>query len=122
MTWTSWNGRYTKRNSALAPEPLVWTSPRGDPAEAIRQRACPELSSTVQQCLTAALVHPNIAGACQYADTFALLPQVQDWFGTKQPAAPSAAFTVSTTTGTPPFSVAFDASGTTAASAVATYH
>lgn len=116
------DGRYTKRNSVLAPEPLVWGSPTGDPAEALRQRACPELSATVQQCLTAAMVHPNIAGARQYADTFALLPQVQDWFATKQPAAPSAAFTAAPTVGTPPFSVVFDATGTTPGSPDAPYH
>ncbi|MFF3325062.1 PKD domain-containing protein [Streptomyces sp. NPDC002889] len=74
------DGLFTVENAVLARDPKVWGTPVTDPAFPLRTRACPELSPTPAQCLTAAVAHPDIAGARQYADAFLLNPSVREWF------------------------------------------
>jgi hypothetical protein len=75
------DGLFTLDSAVLAPHPTVWGSPVTDPLYPLRKKACPELSSTPAQCLSAAVGHPDIAGARQYADAFLLNPRVRQWFG-----------------------------------------
>ncbi len=75
------DGLFTVDNAVLAPDSRVWSSPFADPAFPLRSRACPELSETPAQCLTAAVAHPDVEGARRYADSFLLQPRVQEWFG-----------------------------------------
>ncbi len=74
------DGLFTVDNAVLARDSKVWGTPVSDPAFPLRTRACPELSATPAQCLTAAVAHPDIEGARQYADAFLLTPQVREWF------------------------------------------
>ncbi|GAU69161.1 hypothetical protein SSP35_10_01970 [Streptomyces sp. NBRC 110611] len=74
------DGLFTVDNALLARDSKVWNTPVTDPAFPLRTRACPELSQTPAQCLTAAVGHPDIEGARQYADAFLLNPSVRDWF------------------------------------------
>ncbi|UAL71793.1 PKD domain-containing protein [Streptomyces angustmyceticus] len=75
------DGLFTVDNALLTRDSKVWNTPVTDPAFPLRTRACPELSATPAQCLTAAVAHPDIAGARQYADAFLLNPSVRAWFG-----------------------------------------
>ncbi|MGG7575729.1 PKD domain-containing protein [Streptomyces sirii] len=74
------DGLFTVDNAVLTRDSKVWNTPLTDPAFPLRTRACPELSSTPLQCLSAAVGHPDIAGARQYADAFLLNPSVRRWF------------------------------------------
>ncbi|MFK0263209.1 PKD domain-containing protein [Streptomyces angustmyceticus] len=74
------DGLFTVDNALLTRDSKVWNTPVSDPAFPLRTRACPELSATPAQCLTAAVAHPDIAGARQYADAFLLNPSVRAWF------------------------------------------
>lgn len=74
------DGLFTVDNALLSRDSKVWNTPVTDPAFPLRTRACPELSSTPLQCLSAAVGHPDIEGARQYADAFLLNPKVRDWF------------------------------------------
>lgn len=116
------SGLFTKQNSGFTPNAWVWSDTTADPAYALRQYACPELSATPPQCLTATLVHPNITGARHFATTFAMLPQIRQWFRTTAPSAPTASFASSTTHGVPPFSVTFNGSASRAKTGIASYH
>ncbi|WP_455351810.1 PKD domain-containing protein [Streptomyces sp. SYSU K217416] len=75
------DGLFTLDNALLAPESMVWGSPLTDPAFPLRSRACPELSQTVAQCLSAAVAHPDVDGSRRYADSFLLNPSLRGWFG-----------------------------------------
>ncbi|WP_327687722.1 PKD domain-containing protein [Streptomyces tubercidicus] len=77
---TAGDGLFTVDNAVLSPDSKVWATPVTDPAFPLRTRACPELSATRLQCLSAAVGHPDIAGARQYADSFLLNPSLRDWF------------------------------------------
>ncbi|MEE4418106.1 PKD domain-containing protein [Streptomyces bugieae] len=74
------DGLFTVDNALLTPDSKVWNTPVTDPAFPLRTRACPELSATPVQCLSAAVGHPDIEGARQYADAFLLNPHVREWF------------------------------------------
>ncbi|TJZ57387.1 PKD domain-containing protein [Streptomyces piniterrae] len=74
------DGLFTVDNALLTRDSKVWNTPVTDPAFPLRTRACPELSSTPAQCLSAAVGHPDIEGARQYADAFLLNPSVRKWF------------------------------------------
>ncbi|MFG2287595.1 PKD domain-containing protein [Streptomyces sp. NPDC048595] len=74
------DGLFTVDNAVLTRDSKVWNTPVTDPAFPLRTRACPELSSTPLQCLSAAVGHPDIEGARQYADAFLLNPSVRRWF------------------------------------------
>ncbi|MEU8912066.1 PKD domain-containing protein [Streptomyces nigrescens] len=74
------DGLFTVDNAVLTRDSKVWGTPVTDPAFPLRTRACPELSSTPAQCLSAAVGHPDIEGARQYADAFLLNPSVRKWF------------------------------------------
>ncbi|MFE0186887.1 PKD domain-containing protein [Streptomyces sp. NPDC058989] len=74
------DGLFTVDNALLTRDSKVWNTPVTDPAFPLRTRACPELSSTPVQCLSAAVGHPDIEGARQYADAFLLNPSVRTWF------------------------------------------
>ncbi|MEV0375492.1 PKD domain-containing protein [Streptomyces sp. NPDC050636] len=74
------DGLFTVDNALLTRDSKVWNTPVTDPAFPLRTRACPELSSTPAQCLSAAVAHPDIEGARQYADAFLLNPSVREWF------------------------------------------
>ncbi|MCX4825463.1 PKD domain-containing protein [Streptomyces sp. NBC_01142] len=87
------DGLFTLDSAGLAPRSTVWGTPFGDPMYPLRKKACPELSSTPVQCLSAAVAHPDIAGARQYADAFLLNPRVRQWFGLA-PDGPQALLTV----------------------------
>ncbi|MGP4003437.1 PKD domain-containing protein [Streptomyces sp. 8N706] len=87
------DGLFTVDNALLGPESTLWENPFTDPGYALRKSACPELSATPVQCLSAAVAHPDIDGARQYADGFLLNPRVRDWFGLP-PTGPTASFTV----------------------------
>ncbi|MET8678989.1 PKD domain-containing protein [Streptomyces sp. NPDC004647] len=75
------DGLFTLDNATLGRDSKVWGSPFADPQYPLRKLACPALSATPVQCLTAAVAHPDIDGARQYADSFLLNPRVRDWFG-----------------------------------------
>ncbi|MGW1787600.1 PKD domain-containing protein [Streptomyces tubercidicus] len=77
---TAGDGLFTVDNAVLSPDSKVWATPVTDPAFPLRTRACPELSATRLQCLSAAVGHPDIAGARQYADSFLLNPSLREWF------------------------------------------
>ncbi|MGW3009962.1 PKD domain-containing protein [Streptomyces sp. NPDC001219] len=77
---TAADGLFTVDNAVLTPHSKVWGNPVTDPAFPLRTRACPELSATPLQCLSAAVAHPDIAGARQYADSFLLNPSLRSWF------------------------------------------
>lgn len=77
---TAGDGLFTVDNAVLSPDSKVWATPVTDPAFPLRTRACPELSATRLQCLSAAVGHPDTAGARQYADSFLLNPSLRDWF------------------------------------------
>ncbi|MFE1172233.1 PKD domain-containing protein [Streptomyces sp. NPDC058773] len=77
---TAGDGLFTVDNAALTPDSKVWNTPVTDPAFPLRTRACPELSATPLQCLSAAVGHPDITGARQYADSFLLNPHLRSWF------------------------------------------
>ncbi|WP_309227036.1 PKD domain-containing protein [Streptomyces lunaelactis] len=89
------DGLFTRDNAVLAPHTKVWGTPFTDPAFPLRTRACPELSATPVQCLSAAVAHPDIDGARQYADGFLLNPSVRRWFGLA-PGGPRALLNVPT--------------------------
>ncbi|MEU9111388.1 PKD domain-containing protein [Streptomyces sp. NPDC048483] len=74
------DGLFTVDNALLTRDSKVWNTPVTDPAFPLRTRACPELSATPLQCLSAAVAHPDIEGARQYADAFLLNPSVRKWF------------------------------------------
>ncbi|MER6052128.1 PKD domain-containing protein [Streptomyces sp. NPDC001793] len=74
------DGLFTVDNAILASDSKVWNTPVTDPAFPLRTRACPELSATPLQCLSAAVGHPDIEGARQYADNFLLNPSLRTWF------------------------------------------
>ncbi|MEU5011715.1 PKD domain-containing protein [Streptomyces sp. NPDC021749] len=74
------DGLFTVDNALLTPDSKVWNTPVTDPAFPLRTRACPELSATPLQCLSAAVGHPDIEGARQYADAFLLNPRLRQWF------------------------------------------
>ncbi|MFF4607570.1 PKD domain-containing protein [Streptomyces sp. NPDC001339] len=74
------DGLFTVDNAVLTRDSKVWNTPVTDPAFPLRTRACPELSKTPAQCLSAAVGHPDIEGARQYADAFLLNPSIRDWF------------------------------------------
>ncbi|MGW0557993.1 PKD domain-containing protein [Streptomyces sp. NPDC002926] len=74
------DGLFSRDNAVLAPHSKVWGTPSSDPAFPLRMRACPELSQTPAQCLTAAVAHPDVDGARQYADAFLLNPLLRQWF------------------------------------------
>ncbi|WP_405411832.1 PKD domain-containing protein [Streptomyces decoyicus] len=74
------DGLFTVDNALLTRDSKVWGTPVTDPAFPLRTRACPELSETPAQCLSAAVAHPDIEGARQYADAFLLNPSVREWF------------------------------------------
>ncbi|MBT2507693.1 PKD domain-containing protein [Streptomyces sp. ISL-98] len=74
------DGLFTLDSAVYAPHSTVWGNPFSDPMYPLRKRACPELSSTPVQCLSAAIGHPDIAGARQYADAFLLNPRLRQWF------------------------------------------
>ncbi|KPC66575.1 hypothetical protein ADL29_03940 [Streptomyces chattanoogensis] len=74
------DGLFTVDNAVLSRDSKVWNTPLTDPAFPLRTRACPELSATPLQCLSAAVGHPDIEGARQYADAFLLNPSVRRWF------------------------------------------
>ncbi|MFI9045577.1 PKD domain-containing protein [Streptomyces sp. NPDC053427] len=74
------DGLFTVDNALLTRDSKVWNTPVTDPAFPLRTRACPALSSTPVQCLSAAVGHPDIEGARQYADAFLLNPSVRKWF------------------------------------------
>ncbi len=74
------DGLFTVDNALLTRDSKVWNTPVTDPAFPLRTRACPELSATPLQCLSAAVGHPDIEGARQYADAFLLNPRVREWF------------------------------------------
>ncbi|MFG2212148.1 PKD domain-containing protein [Streptomyces sp. NPDC048638] len=74
------DGLFTVDNALLTRNSKVWNTPVTDPAFPLRTRACPELSPTPAQCLSAAVGHPDIEGARQYADAFLLNPSVREWF------------------------------------------
>ncbi|MGY5128043.1 PKD domain-containing protein [Streptomyces nigrescens] len=74
------DGLFTVDNAVLTRDSKVWGTPLTDPAFPLRTRACPELSSTPVQCLSAAVAHPDIEGARQYAEAFLLNPSVRKWF------------------------------------------
>ncbi|MFD8542393.1 PKD domain-containing protein [Streptomyces sp. NPDC059649] len=74
------DGLFTVDNALLSPDSKVWNTPVTDPAFPLRTRACPELSGTPLQCLSAAVGHPDIEGARQYADAFLLNPRLRMWF------------------------------------------
>jgi hypothetical protein len=118
------DGLYTLKNSAYASQSLVWDDIPGvgDPAEALRQHACPSMSDTPPQCLSATIMHPNIEGHRQFAESFSIEPTVRSWFATTPAGAPSAAFDVSTHAGIPPFSVDFDASQSKDDGDIVSYH
>jgi hypothetical protein len=103
------DGLFTLDNAVLAPEQLVWADPTKDSVYSLRRFACPELSSTPSQCITAAIAHPDVPGARHYAESFLLNPRVRAWFD-----LPSAdghqAFTTSQSTGPVGLEVTFDAS------------
>ncbi|MET7621485.1 PKD domain-containing protein [Streptomyces sp. NPDC005408] len=75
------DGLFTVDNAVLARDSKLWNTPVTDSAFALRTRACPELSATPAQCLSAAVAHPDIDGARQYAGSFLLNPSVRAWFG-----------------------------------------
>jgi hypothetical protein len=75
------DGLFTLDNAVLAPASKVWANPLADQAHELREHACPELSATPAQCLSAALAHPDVEGARQYAESFLLNPRVREWFG-----------------------------------------
>ncbi|WP_254885925.1 PKD domain-containing protein [Streptomyces sp. NA02950] len=77
---TAADGLFTVDNAVLTRDSKVWGTPVTDPAFPLRTRACPELSATPAQCLTAAVAHPDIEGARQYADAFLLNPSIREWF------------------------------------------
>ncbi|MFJ9419429.1 PKD domain-containing protein [Streptomyces sp. NPDC101227] len=74
------DGLFTVDNALLTRDSKVWNTPVTDPAFPLRTRACPELSATPAQCLSAAVGHPDIEGARQYADAFLRNPSVREWF------------------------------------------
>ncbi|HZX38824.1 MAG TPA: PKD domain-containing protein [Streptomyces sp.] len=74
------DGLFTVDSAVLARHSTVWNTPFTDPALPLRTRACPELSATPAQCLSAAVAHPDIDGARQYADSFLLNSSVREWF------------------------------------------
>ncbi|MEU9123292.1 PKD domain-containing protein [Streptomyces sp. NPDC048506] len=74
------DGLFTVDNALLTRDSKVWNTPVTDPAFPLRTRACPEISATPAQCLAAAVGHPDIEGARQYADAFLLNPRVREWF------------------------------------------
>lgn len=77
---TAADGLFTVDNAVLTPDSKVWSTPVTDPAFPLRTRACPELSATPVQCLSAAVGHPDIEGARQYAESFLLNPNLREWF------------------------------------------
>ncbi|WP_369637382.1 PKD domain-containing protein [Nocardia sp. JMUB6875] len=103
------DGLFTQDNGILGPDPKMWVNPVGDNEISLRAAACPMLSPLPPQCLSAAMGHPNVAGARQYADNFLLNPQLRAWFGLgAQPSGPG--FTMSDTSGNRGLTVGFDAS------------
>jgi hypothetical protein len=82
------DGLFTAEQAVLAPDAKLWGSPTADPAFPLRKQACPEFSPTVGQCLSAAIAHPNVEGARQYADNLALNPALRAWFGLGTTKAP----------------------------------
>ncbi|MEU4493342.1 PKD domain-containing protein [Streptomyces sp. NPDC023998] len=91
------DGLFSLDSAVLAPHSKLWDTPVTDSAFPLRTRACPELSETPAQCLTAAVAHPDIEGARQYADSFLLNPRVREWFGLPA-GGPRAKLTVPTET------------------------
>lgn len=118
------DGLYTRANAAYSSKSLLWDGVPGvgDPAEALRRHLCPTLSETPDQCQTATIMHPNIAGNQQFGESFAMEPLVRSWFGTTPQGAPSAEFSVSTYAGHPPFNVDFDASASHDNGRIVKYH
>jgi len=74
------DGLFTLDNAVLAADSKLWANPTADPAFPLRKQACPELSATVPQCLSAAIAHPDVAGAKHYADNLVLNPALRTWF------------------------------------------
>ncbi|MGP3921770.1 PKD domain-containing protein [Streptomyces sp. 8N616] len=75
------DGLFTLDSAFHAPQSTVWGNPLTDAQYSLRKFACPELSKTPVQCLSASVGHPDVRGARQYADSFLLNPRVRDWFG-----------------------------------------
>jgi len=75
------DGLFTLDEAALAPNSKVWQDPTADQAYPLRREACPELSQTPPQCLTAAIGHPDVSGSRKYADSILLNPRLRGWFG-----------------------------------------
>jgi hypothetical protein len=112
------DGLFTLDQSVLAADSKVWANPTTDQAYPLRRNACPEFSPTPQQCLTAAIGHPDIAGSAQYAHNILLNPRLRHWFGlTAELPVAKATVTASTTTGAPGTEVSL---GTTARAAAGT--
>jgi len=82
------DGLFTAEQAVLAADAKLWGNPTVDPAYPLRKQACPEFSATVAQCLTAAIAHPNVEGAQQYASNMALNPALRRWFGLGGTPAP----------------------------------
>ncbi|MEV6397474.1 PKD domain-containing protein [Streptomyces sp. NPDC051907] len=74
------DGLFNVDNAVLSRHTMVWNTPFTDPVYPLRAKACPELSATPVQCLSAAVAHPDIAGARQYAESFLLNPSLRRWF------------------------------------------
>ncbi|WP_228540650.1 hypothetical protein [Nocardia sp. XZ_19_369] len=92
------DGLFTQDNGVLGSNPKLWDNPLGDNTVSLRLTACPMLSPLPPQCMSAAMAHPNVAGAQQYADSFLLNPQLREWFGLGQ-RHPGPGFTTSDTSG-----------------------
>jgi hypothetical protein len=100
------DGLFTYDQAVLARNAKLWGDFTADPAYPLRRQACPELSPTPSQCLTAAVAHPDIAGSKQYADNMLLAPQLRRWFGLPAAEHP---FSVSNTIGPVGLKVTFTA-------------
>ncbi|GGM46536.1 hypothetical protein GCM10012275_17010 [Longimycelium tulufanense] len=103
------DGLFTRENAVLAENPKLWSYPATDRAASLRAFACPAMSSNPPQCLVAAIGHPNVEGARQYAENFLLNPRLRSWFGLGSEPQEQG-FAVSEVSGPPGLTVSFDAS------------
>lgn len=105
------DGLFTFDNALGGRDPKTWQTPFSDNAIALRALACPQLSELPPQCLVAAITHPDVAGARQYADAFLLNPALRRYFGLGSPQ-PAARLTVTRDSGPRNTPVTLQVSGT----------